>query len=90
MSISAINEQLLRAIGVGIAIAGKEELDFRFHKRALAIREKALGSENPGVATALENYASLLRKTERTTEATKMEARAEAIRAKHARENPAR
>jgi class 3 adenylate cyclase len=30
MSISAINEQLLRAIGVGIAIAGKDEFDFRF------------------------------------------------------------
>ncbi len=46
MSISAINEQLLRAIGVGIAIAGKEELDFRFHKRALAIRAKH-ARENP-------------------------------------------
>jgi class 3 adenylate cyclase len=30
MSIAAINEQLLRAIGVGIAIVGEEELDFRF------------------------------------------------------------
>ncbi len=60
------------------------------YKRALAIREKALGPKHPDLATALENYASLLRKTERTTEATKMEARAEAIRAKHARENPAR
>jgi adenylate cyclase len=31
MSISAINEQLLRAIGVGIAIVGEDRLDFRFH-----------------------------------------------------------
>lgn len=31
MSIAAINEQLLRAIGVGIAITGEKELDFRFH-----------------------------------------------------------
>ena len=31
MSISAINEQLLRAIGVGIAIVGEDMLDFRFH-----------------------------------------------------------
>ena len=30
MNIAAINEQLLRAIGVGIAIVGEEELDFRF------------------------------------------------------------
>jgi class 3 adenylate cyclase len=31
MTISAINEQLLRAIGVGIAIVGEDRLDFRFH-----------------------------------------------------------
>jgi class 3 adenylate cyclase len=31
MSIAAINEQLLRAIGVGIAIIGEETLDFRFN-----------------------------------------------------------
>ena len=31
MSIAAINEQLLRAIGVGIAIVGEDALDFRFH-----------------------------------------------------------
>ncbi len=40
------------------------------------------------MATSLKNYAALLRNTERTTEATKMEARAEAIRAKHAEKNP--
>ncbi len=42
------------------------------------------------MGTSLENYAALLRNTERTTEATKMEARAQAIRAKHAKENPAK
>ena len=42
------------------------------------------------MAQSLENYAALLRKTERSTEATKMEARAKAIRAKHAKENPAK
>ncbi len=31
MSITAINEHLLRAIGVGIAIAGEDQLDFWFH-----------------------------------------------------------
>ncbi len=60
------------------------------YKRSLAIYEKALGPEHPHVATSLENYAALLRNTERTTEATKMQAHAKAIRAKHAKENPKR
>ena len=50
-------------------------------QRSLAIRENAL-------ATALENYAALLRGADRETEAAKMEARARAIRAKYFRENP--
>jgi adenylate cyclase len=36
VSISAINEQLLRAIGVGIALVGEEALDFRFHNEKFA------------------------------------------------------
>ncbi len=52
--------------------------------------EKALGPEHPHVAASLENYAALLRNTERSGEATMMEARAKAIRAKHARQNPAK
>ncbi len=58
------------------------------YQRALAIREKALGPEHPQVAQSLENYAALLRKLVREAEAGKMEARAQAIRAKHAEENP--
>ena len=58
-------------------------------KRALVIWEKALGPEHPRVATSLENYAALLRETGRSGEATMMELRAKAIRAKHARQNPA-
>ena len=54
-------------------------------KRSLAIREKALGQEHPAVAQSLENYARLLRKTGRSDEVAKLEARAKAIRAKHAR-----
>ncbi len=54
------------------------------YKRALAIRENALGPEHPSVATSLENYADLLRKTGRDAEATEMDARAKAIRAKQA------
>ncbi len=58
------------------------------HKRALAIMEKALGPEHPNVATSLENYAKLLRKTERDAEAEELEARGKAIRARHAEKNP--
>ena len=58
-------------------------------KRALAIVEKALGPEHPIVAQFLENYAALLRETEREDKAEEMEARAHAIRAKHAEQNPA-
>ena len=50
------------------------------------------GSEHPDFAQRLENYATLLRKTGRdkyNVEAVKVEARAKAIRAKRAEENPA-
>ena len=53
------------------------------YRRALAIIEKALGPEHPNLATSLENYAALLRKTGRADEAAEMEARAKAIRAKY-------
>ena len=52
------------------------------------ILEKALGPEHPNVAQVLASYAELLRETKREDEAEKMEARAQAIRAKHAPENP--
>ena len=58
------------------------------YRRALAIREKALGPDHPDLAQSLENYAALLRQTGRSAEATEMEARAKAIRAKHALDNP--
>ncbi|MEE8513514.1 MAG: tetratricopeptide repeat protein [Gammaproteobacteria bacterium] len=60
------------------------------YKRALAIVEKALGPDHPNIATSLENYAAVLRKTGRTTEAANLEARANAIRAQRAMENPGR
>ncbi len=50
--------------------------------RALAILEKTLGPEHPNVASGLENYADLLRKTDRNAEADKLEERARAIRSK--------
>ena len=57
------------------------------YKRSLAIRE-ALGSEHSNLAQGLENYATLLRATNREDHAAKLRARARAIRSKHARENP--
>ena len=50
----------------------------------------ALGPEHPDVAQSLENYSALMRKTGRSDEAAALEARAKAIRAKHAKENPQR
>ena len=67
---------------------GKDSEAEPLHKRSLAIREKALGPEHPDVAKGLENYAALLRMTGRTEEAVEIDARAKAIRAKHAHENP--
>ena len=58
------------------------------YQRALVILVSALGPEHPEVAKVFENYALLLRETGRDAEAAKMEARAKAIRAKHAKENP--
>jgi tetratricopeptide (TPR) repeat protein len=54
------------------------------YQRALASREKALGPEHPKVAISLENYALCLRDMGRPNEATPLEARAKAIRAKSA------
>lgn len=50
-------------------------------QRALGIQEKTLGPKHPEVAATLERYAALLRKTNRAMEATKLETRAQAIRA---------
>ena len=57
-------------------------------KRSLAINEKALGPNDLDVAKSLEKYAALLRVKQRNGAAAKMEARAKAIRAMHAKENP--
>ena len=51
------------------------------YQRALAILEKALGPEHPGLAPSLDLYSDVLRKMGRAIEAEKMEARAQAIRA---------
>ncbi len=53
------------------------------YKRSLGILEKTLGLKHPHVATSLENYAALLRKTGRDAEAARMGTRAKAMRTKH-------
>jgi tetratricopeptide (TPR) repeat protein len=60
----------------------------RHYQRALTVWEKALGPEHPNVAQCLENYAVVLRKMHREAEAVVLEARAQAIRAKHTQESP--
>ncbi len=58
----------------------------RLYKRALSIWEKSLGPEHLYVAANLENYAALLRATDRKSEADRLLARAKMIRAKFAKE----
>jgi len=69
-----------RYAGGSLLAAGKSQ-------RQAATAEEALGAESLDIAKSLEDYASLLRKMNREAEAAKMEARAKAIRVKHAREN---
>ncbi len=76
-------------VGLLYRLQGRYAKAEPLYKRSLAILEKALGAEHPNVAASLENYAALLRKTGRGTEASKLEARAKAIRAKRAEQNPA-
>ncbi len=50
-------------------------------RRALAVREQTLGHDHVGLLQGLEQYAALLRKMDRETDATQVEARARQIRA---------
>ena len=59
-------------------------------KRSLGIRKKALGPDHPDTATGLENYAALIRATGRDAKADELDSRVRAIRARHAKENPAK
>ncbi|MFX7752053.1 tetratricopeptide repeat protein, partial [Acinetobacter baumannii] len=51
-------------------------------KRALKIRERNLGANDPSVATLLLQYAKFLRLNDRDTEAEVLETRARSIRSK--------
>ena len=52
----------------------------RLFKESLSLSEKAVGAEHPDVASALEEYATLLRKQSRIPEADQMGLRAREIR----------
>jgi tetratricopeptide (TPR) repeat protein len=52
------------------------------YKNSLAIRENSLGPDAAAVAGSLEDYATLLRKTNRAVEAEELEKRARAIRSR--------
>lgn len=59
MSIEAINEQLLRAIGVGVALLDLEDLGFRFHNDTFAdwFGEPESGARLTDLFTALDGVA---------------------------------
>jgi hypothetical protein len=50
--------------------------------RALAIQEKHLGVDAPEMATILDDYANILRRTGRAAEGEALEQRARAIRSR--------
>ena len=58
------------------------------YQRSLDILEKGLGPEHPNLASSLESYAILLRKTDRNAEADKLEKRARAPTSARPGENP--
>jgi len=53
------------------------------YKRALEIREKALGPDHPNVATFLLNLAELYKNVRKEEEAKRLEERAKEIRSKN-------
>ena len=58
------------------------------HFKAALQEAKRFGSQDPRLATSLNNLAELYRVQGRYAEAEKLEARAKIIRAKHAQETP--
>ena len=60
-----------------------------FYQQALEIYEQTMGSEAPDVAKVLYSLAALLREMKKTGEASKLEARAQAMLAKsHSEKKP--
>jgi hypothetical protein len=61
---------------------GKDAEAEPLFRKAIELREKALGPNHHDLAKSLEKYALLLRKLGRVADADAAEARAKAIRAK--------
>ena len=59
-----------------------------FFEEALSIRRETLGADHREVASALETYASLLRKAKRLEKAEELEAKAHSIRTNSAGQSP--
>jgi tetratricopeptide (TPR) repeat protein len=76
----------------GLAKLYREQGKYReaetLFKRALTSFEKELGPDHPNVANVLEDYSTMLKKTNQGEAAAKMETRAKAIRAKYVQKNP--
>ncbi len=80
-----------RPLEIGLQGQVSNHLELRGSKaRVVSVEEKALGPEHPHVATSLNNLAELYRAQGRYAEADRLDARAKMIRAKHAKENPAK
>jgi hypothetical protein len=60
------------------------------YMRAVATGEQSLGQDHASLAVLLENYATLLRRTERDTYAFTIQTRARAIRARYAQQSSLR
>lgn len=71
-------------LAVLYGVQGKYTEAETLFRRSLVIVEQALGSSHPHAATILESLAGILHATKRDDEATELEARAAAIRAKYA------
>jgi hypothetical protein len=80
----------LQGLGEVHLALGRYPLAEPLLQRALAVRERALGPDHPDVAETLQMYSTLLRRTQRATEAAPLETRAKMIRAKHVRDNAVR
>jgi len=70
----------LHDVGRRFAKDGKYAEAERCYQQSLEIREKECGPNHPDLCQTLENYAELLRKTNRNAEASELDARARAIR----------
>ncbi len=61
--------------------SGSARLSEALYQRAVGLTERAVGRGHPAMAEVFENYAALLRKTHRRSQAEEMHRRAGAIRA---------